>query len=205
MRLRKSNLLVIFALSMSFVLAACGQDTPIGLQPDRASPPAPARNPSNAAEPALSLGNQSGSASLGTPAHGLLMPSVVPNVDITPGPYGDVELPECTPPHDQTLDLPENFPAFPFPSRLVLFNVALLNDNPNWMQVMGYAPLSLDESLAGLLKRVPAQGYVLGTNDQEPGEFESLFSGNGWRGAFLVRSVTDCDQVTLWRVVMLKQ
>ncbi len=45
-------------------------------------------------------------------------------------------------------------------------------------------------------------GYGLGRGDQEPGEAESAFSGNGWNGGFRIATVMGCDEMTDWVRVM---
>jgi hypothetical protein len=161
-------------------LVACGQDTPIGIE-----------------TPSSQNGNLIISG----------RPTVTPRADIpvTRDPSQDISLPSCTPPLENVVPLPENFPPFPFPPGTKITNSWMLDNDPNSLQVLGYAPIGLFEGLTYLVKELPKQGYELGYGDQEANEAESQFSGNGWRGAFVLRSIYDCEGVSLWRVVMLKQ
>lgn len=163
-----------------FALVACGQDTPIGIE-----------------TPSASGGKLviSGRA------------TVTPRADIpvTRDPSADIALPSCTPPLETIAALPENFPAFPFPNGTKITKSWMLNNDPNSLQVLGYAPIGLFDGLSYLVKELPKHGYELGYGDQEANEAESQFSGNGWRGAFVLRGVYECAGVSLWRVVMLKE
>ncbi len=171
----------LILLTFIFELAACGQDTPIGVD-----------NPSAQGGGDLVI-------------HG--RPTNTPRADIplTRIPSADIALPDCTPPLEEVVPLPENFPKFPFPKGTVITNTWQLNNDPNSLQVLGYAPMGLFDGLSYLVRELPKQGYELGYGDQESNEAESQFSGNGWRGAFVLRSVYECEGVSLWRVVMLKQ
>lgn len=159
-------------------LVACGQDTPIGIE----AAPRPA-----------------------TFVSGRETPSPRADIPLTRVPAVEIPLPGCTPPLENVMDLPKNFPPFPFPAGTKITNTWLLNDDPNSLQVLGYSPTGLKESLTYLIAELPKQGYALGYGDQEANEAESQFSGNGWRGAFVIRSVYECEGVSLWRVVVLKQ
>ncbi len=161
-------------------LCACGQDTPIGIE-----------------TPSASGGNLVISG----------RPTVTPRADIpvTRDPSADIALPSCTPPLENVIELPQDFPAFPFPQGTKITKSWMLNNDPNSLQVLGYAPMGLFDGLSYLVKELPKQGYELGYGDQESIEAESQFSGNGWRGAFVLRGVYDCEGVSLWRVVMLKE
>jgi hypothetical protein len=169
----------LFCVVLS-TLVACGQDTPIGVE-----------TPSAAGTPLVISGR----------------PTITPRADIpvTRDPVADVPLPACTPPLEQVIPIPENFPSFPFPPGTKITNFWMLNNDPNSLQVLGYAPMGLFEGLTYLIKELPKQGYDLGYGDQESNEAESQFSGNGWRGAFVLRGIYECEGVSLWRVVMLKQ
>lgn len=167
-------------LFLMLIFVACGQDTPLGIE----TPAAPGGS--------ITIRGR---------------PTVTPRSDIpvTRDPSADIPLPLCTPPLEQVIDIPESFPSFPFPQGIKITNFWMLNDDPNSLQVLGYAPIGLFDGLSYLVKELPKQGYELGYGDQESNEAESQFTGNGWRGAFVLKSIYECEGVSLWRVVMLKQ
>ncbi len=167
-------------LLLVLLLVACGQDTPIGIE-----------------TPSSSNG--------GLVIGGRATPTPRADIPVTRDPTADVALPACTPPLEQVISLPEQFPKFPFPPGTKFTNFWMLNNDPNSLQVLGYAPMDLFDGLKYLVAELPKQGYELGYGDQEANEAESQFSGNGWRGAFVLRGVYECEGVSLWRVVMLKQ
>ena len=173
--LRVHFYLLLFVVS----LVACGQDTPIGIE----TPVAPG----------------------GSSISGRHTPTPRLDIPTTRDPSADIALPSCTPPLESVVPLPEYFPPFPFPAGTKITKTWMLNNDPNSLQVLGYAPIGLFEGLKYLVAELPKQGYELGYGDQEANEAESQFSGNGWRGAFVLRGVYECEGVSLWRVVMLKQ
>ena len=75
---------------------------------------------------------------------------------------------------------------------------------PGQTILRGVAPAGLDEAASFFETELPDAGYQLGRRDAEAGERESLFTGNGIRGGWRVRSIPDCDavQVTL---VLIRQ
>jgi hypothetical protein len=176
----RRNLGWLVFLCSIVLLTACGQDTPIGVD-----------NPAAHGGSVVINGR----------------PTNTPGADIplTRIPSADLTLPDCTPPSDASVSLPENFPKFPFPQGTKITNTWQLNNDPNSLQVLGYAPMGLFDGLSYLVRELPRHGYELGYGDQESNEAESQFSGNGWRGAFVLRSIYECEGVSLWRVVMLKQ
>lgn len=169
-----------YVLLFTLLLCACGQDTPIGIE-----------TPSSPGGDLVISGR----------------PTVTPRADlpVTRGPSADIALPACTPQLENVIELPKNFPKFPFPPGTKITQSWQLNNDPNSLQVWGYAPIGLFEGLSYLVKELPTHGYELGYGDQEANEAESQFSGNGWRGAFVLRGVYECEGVSLWRVVMLKE
>lgn len=172
--------ILCFLCALALTLAACGQDTPIGI----VTPASPG-----------------GDLTIRSSA------TITPRADIpiTRDPSADIALPDCTPPLENVIPLPDSFPNFPFPPGAKFTNFWMLNDDPNSLQVLGYMPLGLGDSAKYLIRELPKHGYKLGYGDSESNEAESQLSGNGWRGAFVIRSVYECQGVTLWRVVMIKQ
>lgn len=167
-------------LLLILLLVACGQDTPIGIE-----------------TPSVPGGDMI--------LRGRPTPTPRADIPITRDPSADISLPACAPLIESVVPLPENFPPFPFPAGTKITKTWMLNNDPNSLQVLGYAPIDLFDGLKYLVAELPKQGYELGYGDQEANEAESQFSGNGWRGAFVLRGVYECEGVSLWRVVMLKQ
>lgn len=123
-----------------------------------------------------------------------------------------LSLPACAPSISEKVSLPDNFaPAFPFPHGILFSSVTVLNDNVNYLQVVGYAPLELDEADALVKTALPKAGYEIETEDagQEQKDADApadiKFSGNGYRGALRVASVSNCPAVTQWTIVVLKE
>jgi hypothetical protein len=117
-----------------------------------------------------------------------------------------VTWPDCAPPIETPVDFPSHFaPNFPYPPGLRLFIARNLNNDPNYIQLVGYAPLSIKNSIDFMLNEVPKAGYTLGRGDSEPGEAEVTFSGYGWRGGFRASAVNQCEGVTEWLVVVVKR
>ena len=174
----RKRLIVIGVLALTG-LAGCGQDTPIG----GIETPGP--------QAAVSA------------SHGPVPGEGVRAATATPG--ATPTLPACTPPLDNITSLPQGFPDFPFPPGLQVTNTWELDGDPNSLQILGYVPLGLNEAARYVIAELPRRGYALGYGDSEANEIESQFSGKGWRGAFVLRSIYECEGVSLWRVVMLKK
>ncbi|MEP7199501.1 MAG: hypothetical protein ABI874_06775 [Chloroflexota bacterium] len=116
------------------------------------------------------------------------------------------DWPACAPRVPAGLFMPTNFaPGFPFPPNLKLFKVAMLHNNPNEAQVVGYTPQTLNDALQWLARELPRAGYEVRNVDAEPGEADAQFVGNGWSGAYWVRDVGNCPGVTEWVVIALKR
>lgn len=195
--MRKRSLVVVLFLSGAMLLvAACGQDKPLSLAstPDSVIPLIGTQTP----DPIITMiGMRAQVTPLPTPPE-----QEVVLVSVEPG----AGLPACAPKIAQAANLPENFaPYFPLPANIVISDVRVLNDNPNYLQVIGYAPIALDMSIRFVTTTLPGAGYALGTGDSEPNEMETMFSGNGYRGGLRVASLPSCDGVTQWTVVTFKR
>jgi hypothetical protein len=182
----------IWFLSASLVLltalaAACGQDQPIG-----------------------GLDTPIHTIETMVPAHstsiaGRAVSTLIRGAASTPDELAtEIALPTCMPTPPAILPLPENFPNFPLPDGIKIAKVSTINNNPSTIQIVGYVPLSLRDSVIYLVDQLPGRGYKLGYGDSEANEAESQFTGNGWRGGFLVHAVYGCKEGSLWRVVLLK-
>ncbi|MGB8648372.1 MAG: hypothetical protein WCF84_24260 [Anaerolineae bacterium] len=136
----------------------------------------------------------------------LVTPTPAPNETLTPvHPSGNAVFADCAPQVDKEITFPERFaPNFPFPPQTKFFKVATLNNNPNYVEVVGYAPLNFKDSVRYLLAELPQAGYTLGRGDAEGAEAESFFDGNGWRGGFRVNEIFYCPDVTEWVVIVFK-
>jgi hypothetical protein len=77
-----------------------------------------------------------------------------------------------------------------------------LKDND---EVVGFAPIRLQDAKPMLARRLTESGYTLVASDSEPDETEGTFSGNGWTGRYWVRPVMTYQAVTEWVVIALKQ
>lgn len=195
--MRKRSLVVVLFLSGAVVqVAACGQDKPLSLAstPNPIIPTVEKQTP----DPITTMiGMRAQVTPLPTPPDQEI---VLYSVDPGAG------LPDCAPKIAQAASLPDNFaPHFPLPDNIVISDVRLLNDNPNYLQVIGYAPLALDMSIRFVTTALPGAGYALGTGDSEPNEMETMFSGNGYRDGLRVASLASCDRVTQWTVVTFKR
>lgn len=195
--MRKRSLVVVLFLSGAVVLvAACGQDKPLSLASTPASVATVTRTPTP--DPIITMiGMRAQVTPLPTPAD-----QEVVLVSVEPG----AGLPACAPKIGQAANLPDNFaPHFPLPDNIVISDVRVLNENPNYLQVIGYAPIALEMSIRFVTTALPGAGYALGTGDSEPNEMETMFSGNGYRGGLRVASLASCDRVTQWTVVTFKR
>jgi hypothetical protein len=167
------------------LLSGCGQDTPLGLNPT----PDPL------------------AASIGLGKHPITPLPTLENQEVVVEMVNPAaELPPCAPKMETTASLPENFaPNFPFPGGIVWERAEALNDNPNYLQVIGYAPLNLQTGINHFMAALPRAGYALGTGDSEQWEAETIFTGNGYRGGLRVVGFPNCEDVTQWTVVMIKR
>ena len=198
-------LLSLSALGILLLITACGQDTPIVVDnvTHASWPDSITGTPfANGVTPDLLRG-------IATPTAASVDPQTTPLPNATESPLPtdlNAALPECAPVIATPRGLPTNFaPNFPLPPGLRLFKSAQLNNNPNALQIVGYVPLNLQDSIRFLLERLPQSGYTLGRGDSEPGEAEATFSGNQWRGGFLITTVNGCPTVTEWGIVVIKQ
>jgi hypothetical protein len=182
-------------LVLLMILSGCGQDTPI-------TPDAP---------PTAIIVNVNDPASVvGVPVTPIGVPLVsatrTPFPTITNVPPGVIlELPACAPAIATPAATPENFAPNLFPPGLKLFQARTLENQANYLQVVGYAPLTLQDSVRFILDKYPKAGYTLGRGDSERTEAEATFSGNGWRGGFRINSLLNCPNATQWMIVVLKQ
>lgn len=137
----------------------------------------------------------------GTP---LLAPTPAANETLAPI-RTDAPMPDCAPRVDTPIAPPGNFPPFPIPESARFYKSSLLNNNPNYMLVAAYVSMPLSDSTRYLLEAVSKSGYVLGNGDSEPGEAESAFANDMWRGGFRVSSVWDCENVSDWVIVVIRK
>lgn len=136
----------------------------------------------------------------------LVAPTLAPNETpaLTRSLRSDLTLPACTPPIAKPLDPPANFPRVPFPAGTKFYKAGTLNNDPNYMEVVGYAPLQIDDAVRFVIDELPKAGFDLGRGDSEPGEAESIFVSSAWRGGLRLSTVMDCDTITSWVVVVIK-
>lgn len=169
-------------LGAMLALVACGMDTPITPESSRPSWP-------------FSI--------TGVP---LVTPTPAPDETLTPvHPAANAVLAECAPEIKTPVQFPTRFaPNFPFPPGTAFFKATTLNNNPNYVQVVGYVPLTFKDSVRYLLDQLPQAGYTLGRGDTESTEAESYFSGNGWTGGFRISDVFFCPQVSEWVVIVYR-
>jgi hypothetical protein len=203
-----------FAIILLLTLAACGQDTP--LTPD-ALPTAivvnvndPAVVVSAAITPVAATPTPDAATLVGLPItpKGVPLPNpsaVATTVGTIVSRDAKLTLPSCAPTNEPSVDLPANFaPNFPFPPGLRPIRAGSLNNNPNYVQVIGYVPLTLQDGVRYVLNEFPKAGYILGRGDSESGEAEATFTGNGWRGGFRMNVLPTCPGMTIWLIVVIK-
>ena len=185
------------ALIGLFVLTACGQDTP--LTRDNSAPvrSLPAATPSPAPQE-----THAGPGLTGTSA---VTPDPTPSLaPMSPRPVTNAQLPACAPAVETPVAVPADFaPHFPLPPGMKLSQANMLKA-PYVHRVIGYAPLSLQDSIRYIVEEFPKAGYAAGRSDEEPGEAELGFAGNGWNGSFQVLALQDCPDATMWIVIALK-
>jgi len=135
-----------------------------------------------------------------------MTPTPAPNETLTPvRPRADLRLPDCAPPRTPVPMPARIAPNFPFPPGMKIYKAQTLGANANYVQLVVYAPLNFKDALRYLLDELPRAGYELGRGDQEPGEAESAFSGNGWNGGFRIATIMGCDEMTEWVVVVYRR
>jgi ABC-type sugar transport system permease subunit len=92
------------------------------------------------------------------------------------------------------------------PPGLRLFKALSLHGNPNYIQLVGYAPLAFGDAARFVIEALPAASYALGRGDSEGAtEAESTFTGPAWTGGIRVASVMDCDPITEWVIIVTKR
>lgn len=196
--------LSILILVSLFLLAGCGQDTPLTTDFS-----APLNAPLAGAGTAVN-GATPGTQSNGTPtlpfAASLNLPLPTEDTGLVVSPSLPGEPIECMPAVDTSQDFPSVFaPNFPVPPGLLLSKFQMLESNQNYMQLVAYVPLSLNESVRFVLDRLPAAGYSLGAGDSEHGEADTTFNGNGWHGGLRIATLFDCPLATEWVIVVIKR
>ncbi len=115
---------------------------------------------------------------------------------------------ECPPRVANPLALPAQFPTdFPLPATLVIWktSTSLVEANHPRVQIVGYAPMSLDASAQWLYDALPKASYSLGIGDAEAGEIEAPFQSKAWQGNWWLTAVKNCPTATKWVVQVIKR
>ena len=75
----------------------------------------------------------------------------------------------------------------------------------NYVQLVVYPPLNFKEARRYLLDELPRAGCELGRGDQEAGETDSAFSGNGLNSGVRIGMRMGCAEMTEWVVVVYRR
>ena len=102
---------------------------------------------------------------------------------------GTVQTVDC-PGSARALDLPEGFTA-PLPEGTVVVDVR--HGDKDRTVVTGVVPAEETDVLARLQKAYPAAGLTLTDGETEEHDAESNFHGNGVKGRWGIRELTDCS------------
>ena len=81
----------------------------------------------------------------------------------------------------------------------------VLHDDPNNVELVGFAPLALPAAVRWLREQPPQAGYTAVQTDAEADEVEGAITGNGWRGNYWVRPEMTCLAVTEWVLIFRRQ
>ena len=112
------------------------------------------------------------------------------------------ELPDCA--KAKEIDAPEQFPKdFPLPEGTVVTFGGFTE--PATVFIAAVSPGTFGDVRDFFEGELERRGYRVGVGDAEEGEAEAPFTGNGYRGRWLVRKVRDCDAATSVRLILIKQ
>jgi hypothetical protein len=112
------------------------------------------------------------------------------------------QLPDCA--EAKEIDPPEQFPKdFPLPPGTVITFGGFTE--PETVFIAAAAPGTFEDVRDFFLTELEQRGYRIGHGDSEEGEVEAPFTGNGYRGRWLVRKIRDCDEASTVRLILIKQ
>ena len=112
-------------------------------------------------------------------------------------------LPACAgaaPAVERPAELPDDLPL---PPGTVLRSVQ--RPFPGQLIVRGAVPDDIGGAASFFESELPDAGYRLGRGDAEPGERESLFTGDEVRGGWRVNKIPRCDGAVTVTVVVIRQ
>lgn len=210
------------------LFVGCGQDTPLGIEtPNPANPnanvnvaegPTPdidalLKNLVGTPPPAGATLAPSSLDAFQTDVAVTRAPSATPNpretlantlaTDTPAANVTKTPLPECPTPPGYQVRMPDTFPAdFPIPNGAHLIKFARLNKNTNYIQLVVDAPLPLRDAAVYMVSELTKRGYTFVRGDSEWNEFEGIFRGKGYRGAFRISAFSGCYTNTEWTIVV---
>lgn len=112
------------------------------------------------------------------------------------------QLPECA--KAKEIAAPEQFPKdFPLPPGTV-FTFGGFTE-PGTVFIAAVSPGTFGDVRDFFTTELERSGYRIGRGDSEEGEVEAPFTGNGYRGRWLVRKIRDCDTAVSVRLILIRQ
>jgi hypothetical protein len=112
------------------------------------------------------------------------------------------QLPDCA--KAKEIDAPEQFPKdFPLPPGTVITFGGFTE--PQTVFIAAVAPGTFGDVRDFFLTELEQRGYRIGRGDSEGGEVEAPFTGNGYRGRWLVRKIRDCDEAASVRIILIRE
>jgi hypothetical protein len=121
--------------------------------------------------------------------------------DVSPS-ASSAKLPPCAN-AGPAVSIPSEFPdTFPLPPGTIITSSS--SSETGGFRLEGFIPMDLKSAVAYFVKALRSAGYRLGDGEEEQGEAESRFSGNGCGGRFKLRSLRDCPGVVTLKIILFK-
>ena len=112
------------------------------------------------------------------------------------------QLPDCA--NAKEIDAPEQFPKdFPLPPGTVITFGGFME--PQTVFIAAVSPGTFEDVRDFFGTELERRGYRIGHGDSEAGEVEAPFTGNGYRGRWLVRKIRDCDEAASVRIILIRE
>jgi hypothetical protein len=112
------------------------------------------------------------------------------------------QLPDCA--KAKEIAAPEQFPKdFPLPAGTVITFGGF--EEPGTVFIAAVSPGTFGNVRDFFGTELERRGYRIGRGDSEEGEVEAPFTGNGYRGRWLVRKIRDCDEAASVRIILIQQ